>query len=242
MDKNISVALEERTVVRKRLSELRSSGKIPAVVHDHGKESLHVMGDTIEITKAFLVAGKHHPVEVTVAGKKHLALIKDVDIEPVKHRIRHVVFQAIKQNEKTSAEIPIKLVAEDGIPAERKSLIVLKQLDYVTVEALPRDLPDEITVDATTLEEVGDHLTVADLIVPAGVTVMDDPTHQIAAVEMPKDQIAEANASAESLAADAGTPAVEEASAAEVEAAAPKEQQSNLSKKCTGNSGAFLIS
>lgn len=223
MDKNITVALEERTVVRKRLRQLRNDGKIPAVVHDHGKTSLHVMGDLSSLTKAFSEAGKHHPVEVSIKGKKHLTLIKDVDFEPVKKSMRHVVFQAIKQNEKVTAEIPVTLVAEDGIPAERKSLIVLKQLDVVTVEALPKDLPDEIIVDASKLEEVGDHLTVADLIIPDGVVVTDDSTHQIAAVEMPKDQIAEANAAAEALAADAGIPAQDEETAESTGAEANKE-------------------
>ena len=103
--------------------------------------------------------------------------------------------------------------------------MVLKQIDHVQVKALPNDLPNELVVDPSSLIEIGDHLTIADLVVPKGVTIMDDPEQQIAIVEMPKDQIAEANAAAESLAEDAGKPDEEpaEESAEESKAEAPKE-------------------
>lgn len=202
----IVVELQKREVIRKGLAGLRAEGSIPAVIHNHGKESIHVMGDFRMLTKAYGAAGKHHPVELTVDGKKHLALIKDVDFEPAKHRMRHIVFQAIRQNEKTTADIPVVL-AGDEIPAERKSLLILTQLDTVQVEALPRDLPDELTVDATKLQEVGDHLHVSDITAPSGVTILTDPEASIAVVEMPKDQAAEADAAAAALADDAGTTA-----------------------------------
>lgn len=214
---DISLKLENREVIRKRLAGLREQGLVPAVVHNHGKQSIHVMGDAVAVTKVFHQAGKHHPVQLSVDGKSHLALIKDVDREPTKNRIRHVVFQAIKQNEAVDAEIPVVFKEDVEIPAEKVSLMVLKQLDTVQVKALPKDLPDELVVDPSNLAEVGDHLTVADITAPAGVTILTEPEHQIAIVEMPKDQIAEANAAQEALAEDAGKPEAETAE----EAAAP---------------------
>lgn len=201
---DINVTLQERTVLGKGLAKIRSEGSIPAVIHDHGKESIHVQGDFVQLNKVYSQAGKHHPVQLKVGNKQHMALIKDADFEPTKRRLRHIVFQAIKQNEKVTAEIPVVLSGEE-IPAQKKSLLVLTQLDHVEVEAFPKDLPDQLTVDATTLAEVGDSLSVADLKVPEGVTVLTDPLTQIAIVEMPKDQIAEADAAAASLAEDAGT-------------------------------------
>lgn len=206
---DITLELQERTAIRKRLRALRREGLVPAVVHDHGKDSIHVAGDYGTIVKTYQLAGKHHPVNLTVGGKKHLALIKDVDFGPVKHEFRHVVFQAIKQNEEVDAEIPLVFKEDAEIPAEKVSLMVLKQLDAVQVKALPRDLPDQLVVDPSGLVEVGDSITVADIVVPKGVTIVTEPEHQIAMVEMPKDQIAEANAAAEALAEDAGKPDAE---------------------------------
>lgn len=216
---DITLELKQRTEVRKRLRGLRQEGLVPAVVHNHGKTSIHVAGDYGKVAKTFQLAGKHHPVNLTVDGKKHLALIKDVDFGPVKHEVRHVVFQAIKQNEEVDAEVPVVFKEDAEIPAEKVSLMVLKQLDTVQVKALPRDLPDELIVDPSSLAEVGDSLTVADLVAPKGVTIMTEPEHQIAIVEMPKDQIAEANAAAEALAEDAGKPDAETVEESEVPAA-----------------------
>lgn len=210
-DDKIAVELTERSVVGKGLAALRAEGSVPAVIHDHGKPSLHVTGDYVKLNKAFAQAGKHHPVELKVGGKQRLALIKDVDFEPRKNRLRHIVFQSIKQNEAVEADIPVVFKTDVEIPAEKASLLVLKQLDHVQVKALPRDLPDELVVDPSTLAEVGDHLTVADIKVPAGVTFVTPPESSLAVVEMPKDQIAEADAAAASLADDAatGTPAAD---------------------------------
>jgi large subunit ribosomal protein L25 len=209
----ITVELQKRDVVRKRLDGLRAAGTIPAVIHNHGQESILVMGDASSLGKVYAAAGKHHPVEVKVDGKQHLALIKDVDFEPAKHRMRHVVFQAIKQNEEVEAEIPVLFKEDAEIPAEKISLMVLKQLDHVQVKALPKDLPDALVIDPSTLAEVGDSLSVADLIMPTGVTLLTEPEAQIAVVEMPKDQIAAADEAAADLAADAGTPEETEAPA-----------------------------
>jgi len=207
----IAVTLEKREVVGKGLTQIRHAGHVPAVIHNHGKESIHVQGEFVAMNKVYAAAGKHHPVELKVDGKQHLALIKDVDFEPTKRRMRHVVFQAIKQNEAVEAEIPVVFLEGAEIPAERVSLMVLKQLDHVQVKALPKNLPDELVVDPSTLAEAGDHLTVADLKVPEGVTILTPEDASIAVVEMPKDQIAEANAAQEALAADAGTTAEPEA-------------------------------
>lgn len=220
---DITVELEKREVIGKGLAKIRSNGSVPAVIHNHGKESIHVQGDFVLLNKVFAAAGKHHPVQLKVAGKQHLALIKDVDYEPAKHRMRHVVFQAIKQNEEVEAEIPVVFKDDVDIPAEKISLLVLKQLDHVQVKALPRDLPDELVVDPSTLADVGDHLTVADITAPAGVTILTSPESQIAIVEMPKDQIAEADAAAASLAEDAGKPEEAEAVEPAASAEAPKE-------------------
>lgn len=209
----IVVDLEPREQVGKRLATLRSAGITPAVIHNHGKDSIHVQGNVQELAKVYGQAGKHHPVELKVASKQYLALIKDVDFEPTKHRMRHVVFQAIKQNEAVEAEIPVVFTADAEIPAERKGLLVLKQLDHVQVKALPKDLPDELNIDPSSLDEVGDSLSVANIVVPANVTLLTEPETQVAVVEMPKDQIAEADAAAAALAEDADKPADEEGSA-----------------------------
>lgn len=188
-DVDAPLVLEQREVLGKGLNVLRTDGKVPAVIHNFGAESVHVMVPEAEMKRVYREAGKHHPLNLVAGDQKFLALIKDVHYNPVKHRMQHVVFQAIRQDEKVEAEIPIHLEGE--IPAEKIGLVVLHQLDTVEVEALPKDLPDAITVDASVLAELHDKITVADLPVPAGVTILTEPEQPVASVVETKAQISE---------------------------------------------------
>lgn len=190
VDLDKPLELKERTVLGKGLSGLRQEGMVPAVVHNHGRQSIHVMAPELEMERIYEAAGKHHPLNLEVSGQKYLALIKDAHFNPVKRRLQHVVFQAIKRDEKVEAEVPIQLEGE--IPAEKIGLQVLRHLDEVEIEALPANLPDFLVADASVLAEIGDKITVADLKVPEGVTILTEPEQSIAAVVEPKEQVVEA--------------------------------------------------
>lgn len=185
----ITLKLDERKVLGKGLGALRREGLIPAVVHNHGSDSVHAQGSAKELLVVYREAGKNHPVDIEVGSKKFLALIKDASFKPPKHNLQHIVFQAVKQDELVEAEVPVHIVGE--IPAERLGLIVLNQLDSVLVEALPRDLPDELTVEGSRLNQVHDRLTVADLIAPEKVKIITEPEHAIATVVEPRAIAAE---------------------------------------------------
>lgn len=181
--------LEKREIVGKGLSGLRSQGLVPAVIHNHGQDSIHVMAPEIQLGKIYRGAGKHHPLDLKVGGETYLALIKDVQYNHVKNRMQHVVFQAIRRNEKVEAEVPVHFEGE--IPAEKVGLMVLRQLDTVQIEAFPRDLPDELVADVTKLVELHDKITVGDLPVPSGVTILTELDHPIATVVETRAQMAE---------------------------------------------------
>jgi large subunit ribosomal protein L25 len=199
----IAVEVENRKVLGKGLNTLRAEGNVPAVIHNHGKDSIHIMGDARALAGVFSKAGKSQPVEVKVGKDTHLTLIKDVDFDPIRHEIRHLVFQAIRKGEAVEAEVPVIFTADAVIPALQASLLVLKHLDHVQVKAIPSKLPDHLEVDPSSLVKEGDTISVADIIVPEGVTILTGSNYGIATVEVPKDQLAEADASAASLAEDA---------------------------------------
>lgn len=185
---SINLTLEPRQVTGKAVRQLRRDGQLPAVIHDHGKPSLVVQGDYLEMFKVWQQAGKHHPVELKAGDQNFTALIKDAEFDPRKHRLTHLVFNAVDKNQTVDAEIPVRpRYAEDNeaSPAERASLIVLSQLDTVQVKAVPSKLPDFLEYDAEKLVEVGDHVSVADLLVPEGVEVETDAGHAIATVYEP---------------------------------------------------------
>jgi large subunit ribosomal protein L25 len=184
----INLNLTPREVTGKQVRQLRRDGQVPAVIHDHGKDSVHVQGEYIAMVKVWQQAGKHHPIELKTGDKSYTALIKNADFDPKKHQLRHVVFNAVDKNQAVDAEIPIRpRYAEDNeaSPAERNGLIVLSQLDAVQVKAVASKLPDVLEYDAEKLVEIGDHLTVADLVIPEGVEVVTEAEHAIATVYEP---------------------------------------------------------
>ena len=210
-DKEFSLKVDAREVVGKGVRQLRREGIVPAVIHDHGKPSHHISAPAIAITKIYQSAGKHHPVVLKLGTKNYMALIKSVDFEPRKHTVRHVVFNAISAKEKQQTEVPVHL--SEDIPAEKAGYLVIRQLDSVEIEALPKDLIDEIVIDASSLVEVGDKLTVADISVPSEVTILTSPDHPIAVVEETKAQMSEEESSEEESTEEASEePASEEKS------------------------------
>lgn len=184
----INLTLEPREVTGKAVKHLRKGGTVPAVIHDHGKDSVIVQGDAIQLLKVWQQAGKHHPVQLKAGDKTYTALIKTAEFDPRKHLLTHMVFNAVDRNQKVEAEVPIKPRYAEGnesSPAERNGLIVLTQLESVQVKAIPTNLPDLFEYDAEKLVEIGDHVTVADLIVPEGVEIETEDTHSIATVYEP---------------------------------------------------------
>ena len=229
---DITLDLEKREITGKAVKRLRDQGLVPAVIHDHGKESVHVTATYIDMLKVYQTAGKHHPVSLKAGGVQYTALIKAVDFDPKKHLIRHVVFNSVKANEKADAEIPVRIQFAEGneaTPAERAGLVVLHQLESVEVEALLKDMPDVLYFDGEKLVEVGDHASVADLIVPAGVTVKTDPAHPLAAVFEPSALQAANDAAGGD--AEEEAPAVEAAEAGEAPAEGDAKAAAEADKK-----------
>jgi large subunit ribosomal protein L25 len=188
MADSITIALHKRDIIGKQVKVLRREGLVPAVIHDHGKPSVIVAGDYMDMARAYRKAGKHHPVLIDADGKQYTALIRKVDLDPRKNTLTHVVFNAVNANQKVDAEVPIRIKfaeGNDASPAERAGLIVLHNLESVEVVATPSHIPDCLEFDGEKLIAVGDVATVADLIVPAGVEVKTEANHQIASVFEP---------------------------------------------------------
>lgn len=218
---SISLQLEKRTVTGKAVKHLRQGGQTPAVIHDHGKPSLHVQGSSMAMLKVWRQAGKHHPVELQAGDQSFTALIKEAAFDPRKHQLTHLVFNAVDKDQKVDAEIPIRPRYDEGnesSPAERNGLIVLSQLETVQVKAVPTKLPDFFEYDAEKLVEIGDHVTIADLVVPEGVEVQTETGHTIATVYEPS-ALAAANDAAGGTAEEGEEPDIEGEEGEEGEAA-----------------------
>ena len=198
---SIQLSIVSRDIVGKKIKQLRAQNLVPGVIYDRGT-AVHVSVATKDLHGVWTKAGKHHPVELKLDGKDQLALIKEIDFEPLRHSMRHVVFGTVRRDEKTEAEVPVVFDADP--PAERAGYIVLRQLDQVEVKAFPQDIPNEFVVDASLLTELHDKVLVSDIKAPANVEILTDPTLPVAIVDEPRAKAAaEAEAEEEAAATDA---------------------------------------
>lgn len=184
----VTLELEKREVTGKPVKNLRKAGFVPAVIHDHGKESIVVQAEYQALYDAWKQVGKHQPVHLKAGGKNYTAIIKHVTYDPKYNSLNHVVFNAVKANQKVTTEVPVHMAlgeGNDASPAERAGLMVIHNLTTVEIEANANKLPDALEFDGEKLVEVGDHATVADLKIPVGVEVKTDETQTIASVFEP---------------------------------------------------------
>ena len=173
MGDTIIVTLEARTLQGKKVARLRKQGLVPGVVYGHGIEPILVQAEYGALEKVVREAGRHSPVHATVDGKKRITIIKDIERDPVKSRIRHVAFHAVKAGDAVHAEVPIHLLGEGESEAEKAGLIILQAIEAVEVKAKPADLPEALEVSVEKLVSTEDKILLSDIVLPKGVEYAD---------------------------------------------------------------------
>lgn len=200
------LALDKREVTGKKLKALRAAGLIPSVIYG-GKESVLATSEYVATEKVLNLAGYHSPIDLDVAGKKQLAIVKDVAVDPVSRRIINIEFQAISANEVVEATTPIVIVNFEASDASKLYHFAMTQaLEEIDVKAKPADLPKELEIDAGKLVNVDDKLTVADIVLPGGVELADkelDKEQVVASLYDPATEAAAREAEAEEPAMEA---------------------------------------
>lgn len=210
------LALNKRTEQGHKAKALRAAGLIPSVVYGAGEPIL--ASSVYNATeKALNEAGYHSPIDLDIDGKKQLAIVKDIAVDPVSRRIINVEFQAVSADEVVEATTPITVVDFEQSDAAKLHYVILQVLEEVNVKAKPSDLPKEVIVDGSKLATLDDKLTVADLQLPAGVELADRELAGETVVANVYDPAAEA-AAREAEETQTEPVAAEEASAEEAKA------------------------
>lgn len=211
------LTLEKREVTGKKLKSLREKGLIPSVIFGGGKEPFLMASEYVATEKVLLGAGYHSPIDLTVDGKKKLAIVENVDIDPVTRKIINIEFRAISAKEAVVATTPVVIVNFEESEASKIYHFAMNQsIDEIDVKAKPADLPKELTIDATKMVEVDDKLTLADIKLPEGVEFAEKEIDLDQVVVSLYDPAAEAERRAAEEAAEAAA-AAEAAEGAEGE-------------------------
>ncbi len=167
--------------------EVRLAGSIPAVFYGpkQAAQSIKVLYPDFE--KAFKEAGESTVVTLEVDGEEHETLIHDVSYHPVRGTVAHVDFYVIEKGKKVQVHVPLEFT---GVAPAEKTLggTLMKVMHEIEIEAMPKDLPHEITVDISSLVDFDSQIHASDLVLPSGVTLIAEPEEVIALVQAPNEE------------------------------------------------------
>ncbi|QAY73452.1 50S ribosomal protein L25/general stress protein Ctc [Agromyces protaetiae] len=210
MDEDNKVEAVVRTAFGKGAArKIRAVGNVPAVLYGHGTDPKHL---TLPAHQVGLLIRKANAVlDLQIEGKSQLALVKDVQKDPVHQIIEHLDLIVVKRGEKVQVEVPVHTEGESfaGTIADLDSYTVLLEVEATHI-------PERIVVSVEGLEE-GTQIHAKDLELPKGATLVSDAETLIVNVHTPqKADLGEETAEAEGEAAAAEAPAAEaEAESAE---------------------------
>jgi large subunit ribosomal protein L25 len=183
--------------------KIRAKGKIPAVIYGHGTEPQHV---TLPGHETALILRKSNQVlELDIQGKIQLALVKDVQKDPVRQIIEHIDLIVVRKGEKVTVDVPVHLEGESA-----SGTSVNQDANTISLEVEATHIPESITVSIEGLAE-GTHIYASDLKLPTGASLITEPETLIVGItgeagqDLGEDESAsdDASAATEAAAGDA---------------------------------------
>jgi large subunit ribosomal protein L25 len=156
---------------------LRRSGLVPGVVYGGGSEATAFQVSEREVRT--VLAGGHALFDLEIDGGKAVpVVIKEQQTHPVRGSLEHLDLQAVRLDEKIQAEVAIELEGADDAPGVKAGGVLEHVTREITVEALPTDIPDRITVDVSAME-INDTVQLTVVTAPDGVEFVAEEPDEI---------------------------------------------------------------
>jgi large subunit ribosomal protein L25 len=178
--------------------KIRAAGKIPAVIYGHGTDPQHVTLPGHQV--ALIIRKANQVLDLDIAGKSQLALVKDVQKDPVRQIIEHLDLIVVRRGERVVVDVPVHIEGESFA-----GTIVVQDANTVSLEVEATHIPERVVVSVEGAEE-GTHVTAADLELPTGAVLQSDPELLVLAVTTPSGPSAD-DLAADDAAAEAGAEA-----------------------------------
>lgn len=193
---NSELSVARRTVLGKKVAQLRRTGVTPANIYGGKVESTSVQADTVALTHLLRGSTRNAIINLNIEGDAapRTVVVRELKRNAVTGQLLHVDFYQISMTEKMRADVPVVLVGTSEAVATFGG-ILLQMVESVAVEALPSDIPTQFDVDVSKLTELEQSLHVRDLDIDENkVTLVSDPDVVLARVASPRVATAETEA------------------------------------------------
>ena len=177
-DQNTLSAVVRTSFGKGAARKIRANDQIPAVIYGHGTDPQHV---TLPGHETMLITRRANAViTLDIEGTNQLALVKDIQRDPVKQTIEHIDLIVVRQGEKVTVQVPVHVEGESA-----PGTIHVVELNVVELEVEATHIPQSVVVSIEGLEE-GAQISAADLVLPKGATLVSEPETLVLAVSVPQ--------------------------------------------------------
>lgn len=167
---------------------LRREGWVPGVIYGGDAEPVAIQIEVLTLNRTLAHSGAI--LDLDVGGQTDSVLVKDLQRHPVTGAPVHVDFLRVRMDEKIATTVFVELVGADDAPGAIEGGVLEQVTREINIEALPRDIPDGLTLDVSGMA-MNDTLTVEALPTPSGVELLDDPETVLATMTPPRLEIEE---------------------------------------------------
>ena len=190
MADTLTLTLEPRTLLGKKVKSLRKAGIIPVHLYGQGIDSQALQCEGKTLYRILAQSGMNTPISLTIPGQKgqKLTFVREIQWDPLRGDMLHVDFLHVDVANEITASIPIVLTGDSPAVRVIASATVVQLLRELEVRALPLDIPGEIAVNLELIQELGDVIRVADAPIPDNVIPITDPDELIARLEIPREE------------------------------------------------------
>ena len=173
MSDKFSLVAEPRSVVGKKVKQLRRDGWIPAVIYGQ-QEPIIIQLENGPLRRVLRAAGSSDLLELEIGTDHRTVLVRDIHQHATRGDLLHIDFFEVNMKVAVTATADLVTINKSG-PQEENIGTPVQELRSVDIEALPDDLISEIEVDLSMIKELSDQILVEHLPVPKGVTILTDP-------------------------------------------------------------------
>ena len=182
---NLILKTKKREIFGKKNKVLREKGIIPAVLYGKKTESISLAVNLKDFEEIFKRTGETDIFNLEIEGEKkpRNVIVQEVKRHFVTNWPIHIDFYEVEMDKPITTPVPITLVGES--PAVKTGGILIQSMDEIEIEALPKDIPHEISVDVSGLKEIGQTIYVKDLALKDGIKVKVDLNTPVATISAP---------------------------------------------------------
>jgi len=186
----VEIELNPRELMGKKAGRLRRAGIVPVHLYGPGMEPRALQCNASQLIRVLATAGGATPIHITIQGEpgNHLAFAREIQWDPKRDDLLHVDLLAADISRPVTAQVPIVLIGESA-GARTVSGTVMHQLRTVDIQALPLEMPSEIELDISVMEEPDSVIRVSDLPIPENATLLSDVEDLVVRIELPRVEV-----------------------------------------------------